>query len=356
MQILYDAHIFLNQKTGGVSRYHYELLKGMQQLGCCAKATGLFIRNQYLLADKTFRKSYVRDPFIAFQFVNDFLLKRNVQKLTDHAVFHPAMAYEFLNDEIPQVKNLTFTIHDMIMEKQNIDFGKNKLYYVQHAKKIIAVSQATKNDIIDLFGVDSHKIEVIYHGSSLNVQMAIKPDIPIPEQFLLYVGERRGYKNFDGFIRAVAPLLKKYSDLYLLCVGKNPFNSQEISVLKTLKINNKVISLTKINDHVLAYIYCKAKAFVFPSLAEGFGIPILEAWACNTPVILSDIACFREVAADAGCYFDPLLQDSMNNEIDKVLNDNVLRNDLIQKGTSRLRLFSWDKTIEQTYKLYLSFL
>jgi glycosyltransferase involved in cell wall biosynthesis len=91
-------------------------------------------------------------------------------------------------------------------------------------------------------------------------------------------------------------------------------------------------------------------------LAEGFGIPILEAWACSTPVVLSDNACFKEVAAEAGCYFNPHSPDSMTNAIEKVLKDNDLCKDLIQKGTSRLRLFSWEKTVEQTHKLYQSLL
>ena len=356
MQILYDTQIFLSQKIGGISRYHYELFKGMKQLGCDVKTAGLFVRNQYVLENKNLRKSFVHDPFCIFKSVNNFMLKRAVQNLPENAVFHPSNTYDFLNNEIPQVKNLTFTIHDMIVEKQNIDFGKNKLYYAQHAKKIIAVSETTKKDIIDLFGIDGNKIDVIYHGSSLNKQMVKKPNAAIPEQFLLYVGERSGYKNFINFVRAATPLLKKYNDLHLLCAGKKPFNKQEISVLQELGVTDKVISFSKIDDNTLAYLYCKAAAFVFPSLFEGFGIPILEAWACNAPVILSDNACFREVAAEAACYFDPLSQDSMTNEIEEVLKNNELRQDLILKGTSRLRLFSWEKTVEQTHKLYQSLL
>jgi len=356
MQILYDAHIFLSHKTGGISRYHYELLNGLKQLGYDAKAAGLFVRNQYLLANKTLKKSFVHEPFCAFQGVNDYLLKRSVKKLPDNAIFHPASPYGFLNNEILKIKNLTLTIHDMIAEKQNIDSGKNKLHYAQHAKKIIAVSLATKNDIIEMFGIDGNKIEVIYHGSSLNEQMAKKTNIPIPEHFILHVGTRSGHKNFNAFISAVAPVLKKHHDLYLICVCKKDFNTQEKMIINELGINKKVISLSKINDNNLAYLYGKAKTFVFPSLAEGFGIPVLEAWALNTPVILSDIPCFREVAEEAGYYFDPHSQESMTNKIEEIVNNSDLRRDLILKGKSRLRLFSWEKSIEQTHKLYQSLL
>ena len=356
MQILYDAHIFLSHKAGGISRYHYELLKGMTRLGCDAKAAGLFIKNQYLRADKTLRKPFFYDPFGAFMAVNDYLLKRAVQNLPENAVFHPASAYEFLNDEILNVKNLTLTVHDLIAEKQNIDAGKNKLFYAQHAKKIIAISEATKKDVIEMFGIDGNKIEVIYHASSLNKSMAQKPNLPVPEQFLLYVGTRGGHKNFDALIRAVAPLLQKHKNLYVFCVGKKTFNAQEISVFQALGIDKKVMSLSAVNDSALAYLYGKAAVFVFPSLAEGFGIPILEAWACGTPAVVSDISCFREVAAEAACYFDPQSQESMTNEIEKVLTDKELQKKLIQKGENRLALFSWEKTIEQTHKFYQSLL
>jgi glycosyltransferase involved in cell wall biosynthesis len=102
-------------------------------------------------------------------------------------------------------------------------------------------------------------------------------------------------------------------------------------------------------EYILIY---QLDAYIFPSLAEGFGIPVLEAWSCMTPVILSNNHCFNEVAAEAGYYFTPDSQESIRDAIEKVLSDKTLQNELIKKGRSRLSLFSWEKTVTQTSILY----
>ncbi|MDR0566153.1 MAG: glycosyltransferase family 4 protein [Prevotellaceae bacterium] len=190
----------------------------------------------------------------------------------------------------------------------------------------------------------------------MNPQLAKKTVKPIPANFLLYVGDRNGRKNFKTFIQAVAPLLKKGNNLYLTCTGKQAFSQEEVRWMKELEIEKKVLWFASPNDDELAYLYSKSKAFVFPSLGEGFGLPILEAWTCRTPVILSNIPCFNEIAADAGCYFDPLSVESMRETIEKVLFSKVLQNDLARKGTYRLSLFSWKNTVNQTHKIYSSLL
>jgi glycosyltransferase involved in cell wall biosynthesis len=356
MQIIYDASIYLNQKTGGISRYHYELFKGMRQMGYDARIAGLFVKNQYLLSDNSLRKSFIHDPTASFALLNKLSLKRALKRMDANGIFHPANPYPFIASEIFEVKNKVFTIHDMIVEKQNIDSGTDKLFFAQNASKIIAVSEATKRDIIELWKINPDKIETIYHGSSLNPQLARKPGKPLPNHFLLYVGNRDGHKNFITFIQAVAVLLKKNKDLYLICAGKRAFSQEETQLIKRLAIEEKVLFFVKPTDNELAYLYGKAAAFVFPSLNEGFGIPILEAWACMTPVILSNNSCFNEVAAEAGYYFDPNSQESIRDAIEKVLSDKLLKQDLLRKGTNRLTLFSWEKAVIQTSELYKSLL
>jgi glycosyltransferase involved in cell wall biosynthesis len=352
MQVIYDAQIFLEQKAGGISRYHYELIKGMCQLGCTTRIAGLFVKNQYLLSDRQLRKSFIYDPTASFALFNKLTLKRVLKRMQSGTVFHPANPYRQIFPEIMGMKNMVFTIHDMIVEKQDMSSGADKLFYARQANKIIAVSEATKKDIVSLWGIAPDKIEVIYHGVSLNPQWAEKPPKPLPDDFLLYVGQRGGYKNFATFVQAAARLLKNNSGLYLVCAGKSPFSREEIQQIKELEIEKKVLFFVSPNDNNLAYLYSKAKAFVFPSLNEGFGIPILEAWSCGTPVVLSRNDCFTEIAAEAGCYFDPLSVESMQEAIEKVLLDRNLQKDLVRRGTTRLSLFSWEKTIIQTYKQY----
>lgn len=356
MKILYDACIYLEQKTGGISRYHCELFKGMRQRGCDARIAGLFVKNKYLLSDNQLKKSFIHDPAACFALFNKLILKRALRRMDSNTVFHPANFYRHIISEIAGIKNMVFTIHDMIVEKQNKDFGAEKRFYARQASKIIAVSEATKKDIVALWGIAPDKIEVIYHGSSLNPQSAKKPANPLPDNFLLYVGDRGGHKNFATFIKAIARLLKKHSSLYLVCAGKRTFSQEEIQRIKELEIEKKTLFCICPNDNELACLYSKAKAFVFPSLNEGFGIPILEAWACRTPVILSNNPCFNEIAAEAGYCFDPLSVESMQETIEKVLSDKNLQEELVRKGTNRLTLFSWEKAVTKTYNLYESLL
>ncbi|MDR3188253.1 MAG: glycosyltransferase family 4 protein [Prevotellaceae bacterium] len=356
MEVIYDAQIFLDQKTGGISRYHYELLKGVRRNGHNARIAGLFVKNHYLLSDSQCRKSLIPDPIAAFAGFNRWILKRCLKRISSGAIFHPTNAYSYLYPEVFSVKHKVFTIHDMILEKQNISTPPDKLLYAKNASKIIAVSEATKQDIVKLWDINRAKIEVIYHGSSLSPQQAVKPAQPAPDSFVLYVGDRGGHKNFLTFVKAIAGLLKKQRELYLVCAGKRPFSATERLLLKELGVAHKAACFASVTDNELSYLYCNAKAFVFPSLHEGFGIPILEAWSCGAPVVLSRHDCFTEVAAEAGRYFDPLSAASIREEVERVLLDKPLRDDLVKKGASRLKLFSWEKSVKQTCNLYQSLL
>lgn len=355
MQILYDTQIFSNQRLGGIPRYYYELYRGMQGLDCQVKIAGLFVKNQYLLSDKSNKKLFVYDPLKTFAFVNRLMLKHALRKIDKETIFHLSDILPYIDRELLYPERMVFTIHDMIYEKQG-KFNANKLYFAQNAGKIIAVSEATKRDIMDLWNISSDRIEVIYHGLSIQPEQAQKPKIAIPDYYLLYVGNRSGYKNFIPMVQAIAPLLKRKRDLYLVCAGRSAFSHKETTFFKQLGIEKKMLALCKPSDNELSYLYRKSAAFVFPSLNEGFGIPILEAWACETPIVLSDNPCFKEVAADAGRYFTPDSEDSMRNQIEEILSNPSLSIELVKKGKDRLRLFSWSKAVNHTYQVYQSLL
>lgn len=358
MKILYDSNIFLSYKAGGISRYHYELYKGISNNSHHKiKMAGKFIKNEYLRSDRQFRNKFIYDPTATFASLNRYLVKRALRNAHSFDLFHPSAPNYYQVNDIPIETKVVFTIHDLILERESIDSGKKKLELANRANKIIAVSQATKNDIINLFGIPGDKIEVIYHGSSLSPEQAdlIKKEPEnLPAEYLLYVGNRGGYKNFIGLVNGIAPILKKHTSLHLVCAGRKPFSQRELDLFKSLGIDKKVINYSDINDNLLAYLYRRAKVFVFPSLNEGFGIPILEAWSCGTPVVLSDNPCFVEVAAEAGCYFDPSDPDSILESVEKIVADDDLRKDLIEKGKKRLKLFSWENTVRQTIQVYES--
>jgi glycosyltransferase involved in cell wall biosynthesis len=150
-------------------------------------------------------------------------------------------------------------------------------------------------------------------------------------------------------VKAASPLLIKY-DLRLVCTGK-PFDNAEMQFLKSLGILDRTSCLFA-SEAELKNLYATALLFVYPSLYEGFGIPILEAFAMNCPMAISNTSCFPEVAGDAALYFDPQSIDEMRSVMENAILSPSLRNELVLKGQERLKLYSWRKCAEETAKVY----
>jgi len=217
------------------------------------------------------------------------------------------------------------------------------------ADKINVNSYTTKNDVLRFFPQVEEKISVTYLACSTDILNSIMEK----ENYILFIGQRSLYKNFNNFIEAVAPLLCKYN-LRLLCTG-NPFNKDEIAMFKELNIQDK-ISCKFVAEEEISALYAKAIAFVFPSLCEGFGIPMLEAFSSGCPVIASNKGSLPEVGGDAAVYFDPYSIDDMRLVIDNVLTSPTLQKELVQKGLEQAKKFSWEKCVDETVKIYKSLL
>jgi len=356
MKILYDENVFLTQKVGGISRYHYELYKGMLANGIDADITGKFIKNNYLLEDINFRKKFIADPFALFPYFNKHTTIWKVKNVAKYDILHLTGYYDYLKSVIPKEAKVVVTIHDMIPEKEMAIPNPLKHFFALRANKIIAVSEKTKKDIIEILGIAEDKIQVVYHGSSLSITQAKQPAKSLPDSYLLFVGQRSGYKNFTSLINGLVSILNQNKSLHLVCAGRRAFNEQEQNQFKKLGIEDQLISFDNIDDDNLAFLYQHAQAFIFPSLFEGFGIPILEAWSCKAPVLLSDIDCFREIAGKAGYYFDPQSPQDITEKINEVLSNSQLANDLRIKGTERLKIYSWQRAVNETIKIYNSLL
>jgi glycosyltransferase involved in cell wall biosynthesis len=234
------------------------------------------------------------------------------------------------------------------MFKNDTKTTKNKRLLCERAVKIIAISENTKKDLVDIFNIDPSKIEVIYLGQSFNTQLS--QTIDLPDRYILFTGQRWGYKNFTRFATAFAQIVEKEKRLKLICTG-NPFTPDELLLFNRLRISKSVVHFFA-NDAQLVELYKKAQAFIFPSEYEGFGIPILEAFACGCPIALSNSSCFPEIAGDAGVYFDPTNIESMVDAIQQILNSNDLRKEIIKKGVLRLSNFSWKRMAKETCSLY----
>lgn len=365
MKILYDHQIFTQQQYGGISRYFYELIKRFEgNENSCDVAT-FFSDNAYynkevnqklksFFPNKNFRGkgSIVKK---INQEVSNFKIRKG-----DYDVCHPTYYDDYFLNSIKE-KPYVVTFYDMIHEKFSDQFEilksdtkiyDNKKRLLECSSKIIAISETTKNDIIEFFDVDSSKIDVVYLGNSLQ-NFHIGNKRLVEQDYILFVGNRGIYKNFDFFVSAISQLLID-DNLKLICAGGGDFSQDEVVLLKHLKLENQVVFKKILNDDVLANYYTHALFFCFPSLYEGFGIPVLETFACGCPALLSNGGSLPEVGGDAALYFDPTDAESLIKSASELINNKYLRLILKEKGHDRLKEFSWDKTFQDHLKVYKS--
>lgn len=359
LKILYDYQIFTCQRVGGISRYFVELMSNLPE-EFKTRQTALLTDNVYLKEylssneSKSFSISNFKGKGRIYTWLNKFNTMKML-KFSQYDIFHPTYynPYFLKMNKRPYV----ITVYDMIHEKFADMFTATdptreyKRKTILGADKIIAISNQTKNDLIELYGIEESKISVVYLGHSVDTN-EISVINGLPKNYILFVGVRHKYKNFMRFIQSFAVLTTKYSDLHLVCTGHS-FTKEEQEVIHQLHLTDKVHQYF-VSDAQLNYLYQNAKCFVFPSLYEGFGIPILEAFASSCPIALSDTSCFPEIAQEGGCYFNPYDIDSMSDAISKLIFDTEYREKQIENGLKVLKQFSWKKMAIETAAIYKS--
>lgn len=235
------------------------------------------------------------------------------------------------------------------------------------ADHIITVSESSKKDIVELLGTSPDKISVIYHGINKNFRPldregafgSIREKYRVPEEYILYVGRiMHPSKNIVRIIRAFHRLRSiKGIRHKLVLVGKNDWGHETVhKTIRELRMEEEVLFMGYVPDSDLPFFYNCAAAFVFPSLYEGFGLPVIEAMACGLPVMTSNVSSMPEVAGDAALLVNPYDLNEIENGIYSLLSDDRLRQDLIRKGIERSKLFSWCKAGEKYMKIYASVL
>lgn len=253
---------------------------------------------------------------------------------------------------------LIVTVHDMTHERHPESFApydptaERKKLFIRQAARIIAISETTKKDIVELLDVDPAKIDVIYHGRPMqNVAAAPSRDLLLPQFYLLFVGKREGYKNFELFLRAAARLKRDRPSLHFVCTGQDALTNAELALIDTLGLSGSVHQF-RMTDAQLALAYEKAAVFVYPSYYEGFGLPLLEAFSRKTPVVCARASCFPEIGGDACLFFDPHNADNLADTVQQLLDSDSLREEMIGRGENRLQRFSWQTAARQTLDTY----
>lgn len=229
-------------------------------------------------------------------------------------------------------------------------------YSINKSKKILTISQSSKNDIIKAYSIKPEKIEVIYPGVKQEIEAVkylsmeeLNKKFGIESKYVLFVGTIQPRKNIKALIEAYSKL---NTEVKLVIIGRKGWQYEEIlSAPKKFGVDNKVIFLHEITDEDLPSFYKNAEFFILPSLYEGFGLPVLEAMKYDCPVITSNVSSLPEAGGDAALYVDPKDAEDIAQKMDKLLKDVDLRKSLIKKGHDQIKKFSWDKSARETLKV-----
>jgi glycosyltransferase involved in cell wall biosynthesis len=370
MNVFYDGIVFYTQKYGGISRYFIELIKNFENYDDLS----MFLFRFPDLFEK--KENLIRKPI---RYLSKIPKVRRFPTMID-SIFLPYLVNKFDSDiyhttyyRAPEnIKAFkVVTVYDLIQKKFYKDFYKSskgadafierQMKCIKSADAIIAISENTKKDILEYSNVPESKIMVTYLAVSEDFRKAtedeknaIRNKYNLNKPFIIYVGLRERYKNFITLLKAYSKWGKS-QDFELVCVGgRKVFSKDEIAIIKNARIENSVRLLTGISDKEIMALYSSAHVFVYPSLYEGFGFPPLEAMNCGTPVIVANTSSIPEIVGDAGIYFDPLSEEELITCLDQITYSADLSKQLIEKGLERAKLFNWENTAKETYKIYKS--
>jgi glycosyltransferase involved in cell wall biosynthesis len=362
MKIAFDYQIFTQQEYGGISRYFVRLANELIAMNEDLRVFAPIYRNRYVkdLPEKNVVGREIKKlPAKSIRLcaaLNRYMGGCEIKR------FSPRILHETYYSGHPlNVKGAArvLTVYDMIHEKFADKFPDRdktshyKRVAVERADHIISISHSTKRDLCDMFGVSPKKVSVVHLGFDKFSETAKQAFSIIGNQpFLLFVGNRNGYKNFEGLLRAVASRKELRENFDIISFGGSSFNSSEKNLIQSLGLREGSVHHFNGADSRLGYLYKFASAFVYPSLYEGFGLPPLEAMAHRCPVVTSNTSSMPEVVGLAGEYFTPVNIEEQAQAICNVVFDETRRDTLVQLGTERLKDFSWRTCADQTRDVY----
>ncbi len=378
-----DVRAFLEGKRTGVEEYTLNLLKNLFELE--KKESGI----DYFLFYNSFKEPATFSRFLQksakscrlkdFHFPNKIfnlslkLFKRPYLDRLSGGVetfFMPSFRLA------PLSKNarLVVTFHDLSFERYPEFFSRGRRFWhslmnpreiAARANKILAISASTRDDLISLYGVKPEKIKVTYLGVDKKYRLLdkdnpnflkVKRKYHLPENFILFLGTIEPRKNLVGLLRAFYLLKKKHKIKEKLVIAgiKGWLFEEVFEANRKLGFKKDVIFTGFVADRDKPYLYNLAKVFVYPSFYEGFGFPPLEAAACGTPVVTSNVSSLPEVIGSGGILINPFKPEEIAEAILSVLEDKEFREILVQRGLKKAKKFSWEKCARETRKILLN--
>jgi glycosyltransferase involved in cell wall biosynthesis len=365
MKIAFDHQIFMLQPYGGISRYFVRLADELISLNEDVRVVAPFYYNHYLGSlpkENVMGRGFKKLPGKVIRLtapLNRYFERREISR------FAPTILHETYYTQNP-VKSgnaaRILTVYDMIHERFADTFPRYnrislyKLAAIRRADHIISISHSTKRDLCEMYNVAPEKVSVVHLGFEKFPDLVGRTQgITINKPFLLYVGNRGGYKNFEGMLRAVASRRELLDTFDIVAFGSRRFTASEMLLIQTLGLREGSVHHFNGDDSVLGQLYRDATAFVYPSLYEGFGLPPLEAMAHGCPVVTSNTSSLPEVVGGAGEFFSPNDIDEQAQAIFNVVFNPNRRDRLIRLGQERLEIFSWQRCANETCDVYREF-
>lgn len=368
MQIQFDPQIF-SQKYGGISRKFTELIQfaktntehkvifpllyteneHLKQYNL----TPTLLPSLYNIYSKQSLLSYSNQHFYTLnKRYSNFLLTLKKADLFIPTYYNPYFIHSI--GKIPFV----LTVHDMIHELYPQYFLNekntvaNKKLLMDKAKKIVAVSENTKRDILSIYpDIPENKIDVVHLSYSIEMDGAENLHESLKKRsYILFVGNRETYKNFSWFLSNASRWLIQ-NNIELICIGGKAFTTEELQLINEQHLNDLAFQYGFSDDELAAY-YKNAIAFIFPSQYEGFGIPVVESMACGCPVVLTNASSFPEVAAQAGVFFEPNDAESLVKALQNITFNQEYRSKILSLTAAQIENFSWKKTASAFLKIY----
>lgn len=361
-KIFIDATALCRKRTG-IESYAFNLLRTLLETDRTNEYHMVFrkkIDEEIIAVNNDKQKCYL-SPFasqlLTEQIYIPFFILKNRFDLHFFPCFPPGILV---------FKKISLMVFDATMWKYTQYLSlKNRLYFkplwekgLKRAQSVFTISKSSEQDIVGFFNDIKGKIHNInaaipqdFKKVDSKEALVVAKKLAIDRKFLLCVGSLEPRKNIPFIIKSCAKTLRE-NDFRLVLTGRKAWGHNSIdNAIKEEKLETYIIKTGFVSDYELRCLYSCAEIFLFPSLYEGFGFPILEAFACECAVITSNTSSMPEVAGDAALLVDPVSQESIHNAVSAILDSEILRNDLIRKGMNRLKCFSWDETARNFLRL-----
>ncbi len=374
MKITLELQPCLKQRSG-IGVYTYELakqLQGYEELQIRGNIFNFIGRNDISkdIVGLDFEKDYCKlMPYGVYRRVWRLLpfgykhLFRTESDITHfyNFIVPPKVQGKVINT----IYDLTFKFYPETMDSRNLRrIEKDLKYSIERPDKIITISEATKKDMIEHLKIDSSRLEVVYCGVDFKYfnevrsnYQSIREKYQLPKQYILYMGTLEPRKNIETLIEAFKIFKVEGDDssekIKLVLAGKKGWLYEGIfKKIRELDLEDEVVDLGYIDEIDKPALYQMAKCFVFPSIYEGFGIPVIEAMAAGTPVITTNVSSLPEVAGEAGILVSPKNSIALAEGMYQLTTNEAKRQELIQKGYTQAQKFSWEASAKKLYGIY----